>query len=186
MPTPWLETLPDPQRETLSFLSQWQGAIGLAAAFAGIWIGSRSGGRALDGLLLRAGRLRSWGLVRMAYLGLVAGLCSPGRGQRDLDAVSLTATGRASGLGSSWFAAGAALTASFFGLGIWAQSLHQAVPTALAGAAAAGLALFWRERQRTLGAIGGVTTGWSLLLFCLLYTSPSPRDRTRTRMPSSA
>ena len=24
------------------------------------------------------------------------------------------------------------------------------------------------------------------LLFCLLYTSPSPRDRTRSRMPSSA
>ena len=23
-------------------------------------------------------------------------------------------------------------------------------------------------------------------LFCLLYTSPSPRDRTRARMPSSA
>ena len=24
------------------------------------------------------------------------------------------------------------------------------------------------------------------MLFCLLYTSPSPRDRTRSRMPSSA
>ena len=26
----------------------------------------------------------------------------------------------------------------------------------------------------------------TLLLSCLLYTSPSPRDRTRSRMPSSA
>ena len=26
----------------------------------------------------------------------------------------------------------------------------------------------------------------ALLLTCLLYTSPSPRDRTRSRMPSSA
>ena len=26
----------------------------------------------------------------------------------------------------------------------------------------------------------------TLLLTCLLYTSPSPRDRTRSRMPSSA
>ena len=26
----------------------------------------------------------------------------------------------------------------------------------------------------------------SLISFCLLYTSPSPRDRTRSRMPSSA
>ena len=25
-----------------------------------------------------------------------------------------------------------------------------------------------------------------MLYFCLLYTSPSPRDRTRSRMPSSA
>ena len=25
-----------------------------------------------------------------------------------------------------------------------------------------------------------------LLIICLLYTSPSPRDRTRSRMPSSA
>ena len=24
------------------------------------------------------------------------------------------------------------------------------------------------------------------IIFCLLYTSPSPRDRTRSRMPSSA
>ena len=26
----------------------------------------------------------------------------------------------------------------------------------------------------------------SIIRFCLLYTSPSPRDRTRSRMPSSA
>ena len=37
---------------------------------------------------------------------------------------------------------------------------------------------------------GGVTTKYAVkavrVLFCLLYTSPSPRDRTRSRMPSSA
>ena len=27
---------------------------------------------------------------------------------------------------------------------------------------------------------------YKLLINCLLYTSPSPRDRTRSRMPSSA
>ena len=27
---------------------------------------------------------------------------------------------------------------------------------------------------------------FSILVVCLLYTSPSPRDRTRSRMPSSA
>ena len=28
--------------------------------------------------------------------------------------------------------------------------------------------------------------GIDVILVCLLYTSPSPRDRTRSRMPSSA
>ena len=28
--------------------------------------------------------------------------------------------------------------------------------------------------------------GADLVITCLLYTSPSPRDRTRSRMPSSA
>ena len=37
-----------------------------------------------------------------------------------------------------------------------------------------GSATFWR------------LMGKSLLTACLLYTSPSPRDRTRSRMPSSA
>jgi len=33
----------------------------------------------------------------------------------------------------------------------------------------------------------GVTAIWLLPFYpCLLYTSPSPRDRTRSRMPSSA
>ena len=30
------------------------------------------------------------------------------------------------------------------------------------------------------------TGDWLQLMACLLYTSPSPRDRTRFRMPSSA
>ena len=57
----------------------------------------------------------------------------------------------------------------------------------------------------TVGVLGVTfTTGWnaagfmlgrsafeaafpySLSIVCLLYTSPSPRDRTRSRMPSSA
>ena len=44
----------------------------------------------------------------------------------------------------------------------------------------------WREALDALALVvaGGydVTLDW----FCLLYTSPSPRDRTRSRMPSSA
>ena len=39
-----------------------------------------------------------------------------------------------------------------------------------------------------LGAVGQISAGLNSLKsnLCLLYTSPSPRDRTRSRMPSSA
>ena len=45
-----------------------------------------------------------------------------------------------------------------------------------------------RERCRIIAITGtnGKTTVTSLCGACLLYTSPSPRDRTRSRMPSSA
>ena len=33
---------------------------------------------------------------------------------------------------------------------------------------------------------GRTLEGWTQKNGCLLYTSPSPRDRTRSRMPSSA
>ena len=33
---------------------------------------------------------------------------------------------------------------------------------------------------------GGLVAAISKVTACLLYTSPSPRDRTRSRMPSSA
>ena len=38
----------------------------------------------------------------------------------------------------------------------------------------------------TVGARGRYATDVASLRTCLLYTSPSPRDRTRSRMPSSA
>ena len=42
----------------------------------------------------------------------------------------------------------------------------------------------WNEWDLTQG--GGWLKDWLELNICLLYTSPSPRDRTRSRMPSSA
>ena len=41
-----------------------------------------------------------------------------------------------------------------------------------------------REKRRVVNTTLAVFT--AAILTCLLYTSPSPRDRTRSRMPSSA
>ena len=50
--------------------------------------------------------------------------------------------------------------------------------------------LGWAEEARRVAVVGGGLLGLEaargLLERCLLYTSPSPRDRTRSRMPSSA
>ena len=43
--------------------------------------------------------------------------------------------------------------------------------------------LLWRQLDETIFAHGGIVDKH---MGCLLYTSPSPRDRTRSRMPSSA
>ena len=56
-----------------------------------------------------------------------------------------------------------------------------ALPLCLGIALASGAPLF---SGVIAGIIGGVIVG--LMSGCLLYTSPSPRDRTRSRMPSSA
>ena len=53
------------------------------------------------------------------------------------------------------------------------------------------LCLFTAPALMTGGAtggagLGGTGTGKYFTIICLLYTSPSPRDRTRSRMPSSA
>ena len=42
----------------------------------------------------------------------------------------------------------------------------------------------WAVEPQGIGP--GVMTARTLFSDCLLYTSPSPRDRTRSRMPSSA
>ena len=51
------------------------------------------------------------------------------------------------------------------------------------GVAAYGAVLLWVMRRTTTDGLRRVS---SVLDDCLLYTSPSPRDRTRSRMPSSA
>ena len=60
-------------------------------------------------------------------------------------------------------------------------SLTQMLP-----AEAGLLAMGWPRSNRTDRGSGGVGGAAASSSGCLLYTSPSPRDRTRSRMPSSA
>ena len=48
--------------------------------------------------------------------------------------------------------------------------------------------LFYTGVSHKIGEVhdGAATMDWMEQEHCLLYTSPSPRDRTRSRMPSSA
>ena len=41
-------------------------------------------------------------------------------------------------------------------------------------------------KERIIFLTGQINDNVASLVTCLLYTSPSPRDRTRSRMPSSA
>ena len=68
-----------------------------------------------------------------------------------------------------------------FGAGRLPREKMGAPLTVVASACLTGL-LFWWVCERSHLFLQGSTAYW----LCLLYTSPSPRDRTRSRMPSSA
>ena len=61
----------------------------------------------------------------------------------------------------------------YAGLALWLQSL-----IALAGLVVVALAVNWLIKRVLLRAAAPY--------LCLLYTSPSPRDKRQSRMPSSA
>ena len=44
----------------------------------------------------------------------------------------------------------------------------------------------FNETAKSVDQGGGKRKGSFAVYFCLLYTSPSPRDRQKSRMPSSA
>ena len=160
----WINSLRSYLAEHLGPVSQSQASIGLALALLGIWISARSGGRALDVLLLRAGRHGRWRLTPLWFMGLLAGWMNPGRGHRDLDAISLTSTGRVSSLGASWFGMGAAAATGFLALSLLVLDAHRAVPAVLVATLFASLTLAIVERDKGAGAFGGTVAGWSSLL----------------------
>ena len=44
----------------------------------------------------------------------------------------------------------------------------------------------WKIKESTYGFFEGLPENTETINSCLLYTSPSPRDRQKSRMPSSA
>ena len=69
-------------------------------------------------------------------------------------------------------------------------ALHDTLKPSM-GAAMGRVHRLWRAAiNQAVGDLGITEARWSVMLHlakvCLLYTSPSPRDRTRSRMPSSA
>ena len=61
------------------------------------------------------------------------------------------------------------------------SGMRAALQLAQSGYKTAVITKVFPTRSHTVSAQGGITCA-----ICLLYTSPSPRDRTRSRMPSSA
>ena len=71
-------------------------------------------------------------------------------------------------------------------LAVWAMMLDSAF-WLLVGILTAGLIHLLLHRENIARLVGGRSYGAVIRAsLCLLYTSPSPRDRTRSRMPSSA
>ena len=67
------------------------------------------------------------------------------------------------------------------------RASSQIKETAYSNAKDTIIGIGFTQQSAVFGGILGEITGAIMgTLTCLLYTSPSPRDRTRSRMPSSA
>ena len=81
-------------------------------------------------------------------------------------------------------------------LGAGGSGLRAAVGLSEAGLKTACISKVFPTRSHTSAAQGGISAAlgnmgeddwrWHMYDTCLLYTSPSPRDRQKSRMPSSA
>ena len=81
-------------------------------------------------------------------------------------------------------------------LGAGGSGLRAAVGLSEAGLKTACISKVFPTRSHTSAAQGGISAAlgnmgeddwrWHMYDTCLLYTSPSPRDREKSRMPSSA
>ena len=83
------------------------------------------------------------------------------------------------------FTGGAFANASIFALGIMPY-ISASIVVQLMGVALPYLQKLQKEGESGRKKITQITRWLTIFICCLLYTSPSPRDRIRSRMPSSA
>ena len=79
----------------------------------------------------------------------------------------------------------ASLLAQMVAQAMMAVAVAVVVPLSLSIMLQPGISLFGSQSIILIGA-HSLQPGLSLFFSCLLYTSPSPRDATLSRMPSSA
>ena len=71
-------------------------------------------------------------------------------------------------------------------VGAGGSGLRATLGAAQAGLKTACVTKVFPTRSHTVAAQGGIAASLGNMGPCLLYTSPSPRDRLKSRMPSSA
>ena len=74
-------------------------------------------------------------------------------------------------------------TDDFVGISFWLISMGMLAATAFFFMEQANVGAQWRKSVNVAGLVTGIAF---IHYICLLYTSPSPRDATLSRMPSSA
>ena len=108
--------------------------------------------------------------------------------RQDVDFMSVSNGGSITATGAVFPSASSTISGTTFG---WAQGIlsdHAYIKgTKLVSSYQNVYDLYnWFEDGVLYDAFDNQTLDWQLYSSCLLYTSPSPRDRTRSRMPSSA
>ena len=166
----------------------WFGLPGMLGAWLGASLARWVPGAAQLALFAFVMLVAAWRMLRSAPVAA---------GDHRLHLVAIIAGGAAVGVLSGLVGVGGGF------LIVPALVLLAGVPMALGSISPISGALSDRFGSRPISVIGLVVTMGSFLLLstlsadttavgfmlrylCLLYTSPSPRDRTRSRMPSSA
>ena len=74
----------------------------------------------------------------------------------------------------------------FVGISFWVIAMGMAAATVFFFMERNTVAAGWKTSVTVAGLVTGVAFIHYMYMSCLLYTSPSPRDRQKSRMPSSA